>query len=316
MAFENTVAGIHHVSVIAGPARSNIDFYTRILGMRLVKKTVNFDDPASYHLYYGDETGQPGTALTFFPWEHAAPGRFGAGETLETALRIPESAFSYWLGRFADLGVATGQPVRRFGETVLPFEDRDGVRLALVALPGLAEEAGWSDGTIPEEHAIRGFHSVTFDVVDTAPTAAVLTDVLGFTEAAREGDVLRLEASPGGAGPGGVVNLRKAASATRGRTGHGTVHHVAFRAADDEAEATMVQRLKENHNLLTTEQRDRFYFRSVYFREPGGVLFEIATDKPGFTADESLADLGKGLMLPPFLEGRREDIVRGLPDLG
>ena len=305
--------GIHHVTAIAGPARRNVDFYTRTLGLRLVKKTVNFDDPETYHLYYGDETGQPGTALTFFPWAAAAPGRLGIGETQETVFRVPEGAIGYWTHRFVDKGVAHQALEKRFGETVLPFKDSDGMRLALVATPGAENEPGWSSGDVPLDAAIRGFHSVSLLLEDAAPTGAILSDVLGFKEAAREGSLIRYKA--GATDIGGVVDLRTAGGFLPGRQGAGSVHHVAFRAADDAAQAAMVQKLAANHRIRTTEQKDRNYFRSVYFREPGHVLFEIATDIPGFAADEPVATLGQALRLPPFLESRREEIEAVLPDL-
>jgi len=306
-----TAHGLHHVTAIAGPARRNVDFYTRILGLRLVKKTVNFDDPGTYHFYYGDETGQPGTILTFFPWEHAAPGRVGIGETQETVFRVPEGSIAYWTHRFVEKAVAFEAPVKRFGETVLTFRDPDGMRLALVGLPGVANEPAWTGSDIPAEHAIRGFHSVNLLLADAAPTAAILTDVLGFAEAGREGSLVRFRA--GETKVGGVVDLHVAGDFLPGRMGGGSVHHIAFRAADDTAQAAMVKRLAENHGIVTTEQKDRNYFRSVYFREPGHVLFEIATDDPGFAADENVTVLGQTLKLPRFLEPHRQEIEAVLP---
>jgi glyoxalase family protein len=303
--------GIHHVTAIAGPARRNLDFYSRTLGLRLVKKTVNFDDPGTYHFYYGDHSGQPGTILTFFPWAHAAPGRLGVGETQETLLRVPQGAIGYWTHRFIEKGVRHHAREQRFGETVLAFEDPDGMRLALVAVPGADHEPGWSDGELPAEHAIRGFHSVRLLLADAAPTAAILTDVFGFAEAGREGTVVRFQ-TPGTA-TGGIVDIRVAGDFLPARMGAGSVHHIAFRAADDAVQADMVRRLAENHRIQTTEQKDRNYFRSVYFREPGHVLFEIATDEPGFAADEQLATLGQALKLPRFLEQRRGEIEAMLP---
>ncbi|OYX75925.1 MAG: ring-cleaving dioxygenase [Rhizobiales bacterium 32-66-11] len=307
-----TKHGIHHVTAISGPAQRNKTFYTDTLGLRLVKKTVNFDDPGTYHFYYGDEVGQPGSILTFFPWEHAAPGRLGVGETQETVFRVPEGAIGYWAHRFVEKGVAHDAPARRFGESVLSFRDPDGTRLALVGVPGAEKEPAWSAGEIPAEVAIRGFHSVSLLVADAAPTGAILTDVLGFAEAAREGSLVRFKTD---ASIGGIVDLRVAGDFLRGRSGAGSVHHIAFRAADDAAEAEMVKRLAENHGIHTTEQKDRNYFRSVYFREPGHVLFEIATDIPGFAVDEPAAQLGQALKLPSFLEPRREVIEQVLPAL-
>lgn len=305
--------GIHHVTAIAGNARRNVEFYTRTLGLRLVKKTVNFDDPGTYHLYYGDETGSPGTILTFFPWDHVAPGRLGIGETQETVFRVPEGAIGYWTHRFVEKGVAHQAPVKRFGETVLSFKDPHGMRLALVALPGIDGEPAWSNGDIPAEYALRGFHSVNLLLADAAPTGAILTDVLGFTELGREETLVRYKVE--GTEIGGIVDIHAAGGFLPARMGGGSVHHIAFRAADDAAEASMVKKLIENHGIRTTEQKDRNYFRSVYFREPGHVLFEIATDVPGFAADEPVASLGEALKLPSFLEGRRAQIEAVLPEV-
>jgi glyoxalase family protein len=305
--------GIHHVTAIAGPARRNIDFYTRTLGLRLVKKTVNFDDPSTYHFYYGDEAGHPGTVLTFFPWEHAAPGRLGIGETQETVFRVPEGSVGYWTHRFIEHGVSHDALEKRFGETVLAFKDPDGMRLALVAVPGIENEPAWTTGEIPAEHAIRGFHSASLLLADAAPTGAILTDVLGFTEVAREGTLVRYKA--GDTAIGGIVDLRAAGNFMRGRSGAGTVHHIAFRAENDATQGEMVKRLAENHGIHATEQKNRDYFRAVYFREPGGLLFEIATDDPGFAVDEPSDLLGQALKLPRFLESRRPQIEAVLPEV-
>ena len=304
--------GIHHVTAISGPARRNLAFYEGVLGLRLVKKTVNFDDPGTYHFYYGDAAGAPGTILTFFPWEHVAPGRLGVGETQETAFRIPLASMGYWTHRFVEAGVRHGTPANRFGETVLTFTDPDGMRLALIGVPGAEAEAGYSAGNIPAEHAIRGFHGVTLLVKDAAPTAAILTDVFGFALTAQEGTLSRYST---GTAQGGIGDLHAAGYFLRGRPGGGSVHHIAFRAVDDAAEAAMVQKLADHHGIRTTEQKDRNYFRSVYFREPNGVLFEIATDIPGFAVDEPAETLGQALKLPAFLEGRRTEIESILPVL-
>ncbi len=221
--------GIHHVTAISGPAWRNLDFYTRVLGLRLVKKTVNFDDPGTYHLYYGDEVGSPGTILTFFPWEHVAPGRMGVGETVETTFRVPEGSVGYWTHRFLEKGVAHGSIEKRFGESVLSFKDTDGTGLALVAVRGIENEPGWSDGEVPPEHAIRGFHGVKLLLRESGPTGAILTDVLGFVETGREGSVVRFKA--GETRLGGIVDIHVAGDFLRGRLGGGSVHHIAFRAA-------------------------------------------------------------------------------------
>ncbi|MCB1495039.1 MAG: ring-cleaving dioxygenase [Bauldia sp.] len=307
------MAGIHHVTAIAGRASRNLDFYTRVLGLRLVKKTVNFDDPLTWHLYFGDEAGNPGTILTFFPWEHAAPGRRGVGETSETAFRVPAVSIGHWLHRFIEHGVSHDAPAKRFGEPVLRFTDPDGTSLALVGVAGAEAEAARTGGGIPAEHAIRGFHGVTLMLGEAAPTAAILTDVLGFVAAGREGGIHRFRAE--GAKAGGIVDIHEVGGFLAGRSGRGSVHHVAFRAADDEAQSAMAERLADEFRLWPTEQKDRKYFRSVYFREPGGVLFEIATDLPGFAVDEAPEALGSALQLPSFLEPDRAGIVAALVPL-
>ncbi len=293
--------GIHHVTAISGKPTRNLDFYTRILGLRFVKKTVNFDDPGTYHLYYGDEIGRPGTILTFFPWEHAVPGRAGTGLAQETAFRVPAASLGYWTHRLVETGVEHGAIERRFDEPVLTLADPDGMRLALVGVGGAENEKGWSNGDIPAEQAIRGFHGIT------------LMDVFSFEEAARDGTLVRYR--EGSAAFANVVDIREAGDFLPGRMGRGSVHHIAFRAADDEAQAAMSEKVSRNHGLHHTEQKDRQYFRSVYFREPAGVLFEIATDQPGFTVDEPVERLGTELKLPPFLEPRRNELEAVLPDL-
>jgi glyoxalase family protein len=304
--------GIHHVTAISGPARRNVDFYTKVLGLRLVKRTVNFDDPSTYHLYYGDEAGSPGTVLTFFPWANVAPGRLGVGETQETSFRVPASSIKEWQRRFAESGITHDPVEERFGEAVLPFRDPDGMRLALVGVAGIEGEPAWT-GSLPSERAVRGFHSVRVLVRDSAPTGAILTDVFGFAQGDHDGSAVRFKSD---AASGGVVDLVADPEAQAGRQGGGSVHHVAFRAADDATEMAMGRKLAENHGIRTTDQKDRNYFRSLYFREPGGVLFEIATDIPGFAVDEPASSLGQTLKLPAKYEARRKEIEGVLPNLG
>ena len=303
--------GLHHVTAFSGQAARNLDFYTRVLGLRLVKKTVNFDDPGTYHLYYGDETGRPGTILTFFPIAHAAPGRVGIGETQETAFRVPRASIGWWLQRFVETGVRHEAPTPLFGEPTLRLRDPDGMVLALVGVD-TAEGAAWSASDVPAEHAIRGLHGVTLLLADEAATAAILTSVLGLREVGREGTFVR---HGGSAGLGAFVTLRVVGDFLPGRPGAGSVHHVAFRAADDAAQAAMAEALRREHGLSVTEQRDRQYFRSVYFREPSGVLFELATRDLGFDVDEPLDRLGTGLMLPPQHEHLRSRLESRLTPL-
>jgi glyoxalase family protein len=304
--------GIHHVTAISGKPAHNLDFYTRTLGLRLLKKTVNFDDPGTYHLYYGDAAGRPGSVLTFFPWEHAGAGRGGIGQAQTTAFRVPENAIGFWTHRLIEKGVKREAPTKLFGESTLVFTDADGMGLALIGVAGAEAETAWSDGSVPAEHAIRGFHGVTLLLDDAAATGAILTDVLGFTEAGREGAFVRYRTT---SSLGGVVTIRETPGFLPGRMGRGSVHHVAFRAAHDAEQAEMAVKLVRNHGLHPTDQKNRQYFRSIYFREPGGVLFEIATDEPGFAVDEPLSDLGASLKLPPFLESRRAEIEAALPTL-
>ncbi|MGY6567574.1 MAG: VOC family protein [Salinarimonas sp.] len=306
-----SVAGIHHVTAMAGAPWRNRDFHTRVLGQRLVKRTVNFDDPSTWHLYYGDAEGRPGSALTFFPWPNAAPGRPGDGETVETAFRAPIEAIDFWRARLEAEGVAFTEE-ERLGRSALTFRDPDGMAFAIIGVAGAGEEPAWTIPGIEAAQALRGFESVTLGVRDPEATAAILRDVLGFRHAeARAGHI----GLAGNDSPMTAVEIVETAYGTRPRLGAGSVHHVAFRAADDAAQAAMAQILRARFGITATEQRDRNYFRSIYFREPGGVLFEIATDGPGFAVDEDPAHLGESLMLPPGLEARRESIAAMLPTL-
>jgi glyoxalase family protein len=305
------IAGLHHVTAIGGPPRANVAFYTGVLGLRLVKRTVNFDDPGTWHLYYGDALGRPGTAMTFFPWPDAVPGRAGAGMTSATAFSVPPGSLDVWMGRLADLGLDFGVPMERFGERVLPLADPDGLELELVERDTPADLPGWPEGPVPPEHAVRCFDGVTLALADPAPTAEVLRDVLGYEAVGEEGGRLRLRTP---AAPyAHTVDLVQ--TGERARPGAGTVHHVAFRARDEKEQAAWQEAVREA-GLHVTEVRDRQYFQSVYFREPGGILFEIATDTPGFTLDEPAETLGSSLRLPPWLEPRRASIEARLVPLG
>ncbi len=307
----STTSGLHHITAISGDPARNVAFYTKALGLRMVKKTVNFDDPGTYHLYYGDEQGSPGTILTFFPWAGVRPGQRGAGEASGTAFAIPDASVSYWLGRLADRNVPHDMPVQRFGETVIAFRDPDGMTLELVAQSAMTDRPGWANGDVPAEHAIRGFAGITIWSARPDATGAVLS-VMGYQEGATEGGTTRW--STGRPGLAATIDVRDASTNSRHHSGAGTVHHVAYRAADDAAQAAMVHSLSVR-GLQVTEQVDRNYFRSVYFREPGGTLFEIATDSPGFAVDEPQDRLGETLMLPEWLEPRRAAIEAALPSL-
>ena len=299
--------GIHHVTAVAGDPSENVRFYTDVLGLRLVKRTVNFDDTHTYHLYYGDETGSPGTALTFFPFGEGRPGRPGRGQAVATAFAVPEGSLDYWRERLDSHDVTVGDVETRFGAEVLPFADGDGQPLELVESESPVDP--WADGPVPVDAAVRGFHGVTLQSARPDATGRVL-GLLGLERTAETADRVRYVA-PGDRAT--VVDLLTRES-PRGRPGVGTVHHVAFRVPDAETQMAWRETLSEAGQHVTP-QKDRQYFQSIYFREPGGVLFEIATDGPGFTADESVESLGSELKLPSWLEDDREEIRANLPPL-
>ena len=301
--------GIHHVTGIARDAQQNVDFYAGVLGLRLVKKTVNFDDPNSYHLYYGDETGAPGSVLTFFPWPRARSGRAGVGEVAVTSLAIAPRSIGYWLERFVRKGVEHSVPTRRFGESVIAFKDRDGLQLELVATESAETRGYWSGSSVPAEHAIHGVHSVTLWEHSLAVTEQTLVNGLGFTRLSTEDTTTRFIIGDGGASK--IVDVRVVGGFLAPLGGAGTIHHVAFRVENDDAELALRNTVVDL-GMHPTAVIDREYFHSVYFREPGGVLFELATDAPGFTVDEPLDALGTSLKLPPQYEARREEIEQKL----
>ncbi|MBA3892581.1 MAG: ring-cleaving dioxygenase [Gemmatimonadales bacterium] len=303
---------IHHVTAIAREPQRNLDFYAGTLGMRLVKLTVNYDDPGTYHLYYGDELGRPGSLLTFFPWTGGRPGRQGTGQVNGVGLAVPSVSLGFWIERLLSRGVKYEGPTRRFDEQVLAFADPDGLLLELIATPRLDAVDGWKDGPVPAEHAVRGVHAVTIWEDGDTGSADFLTRTMGFRAKDEMGNRLRFES--GQEGPGAVVDLRRAPGFWRGTEGVGTVHHVAFRAADDGEQQARQEEVRRQ-GVGVTDVRDRTYFRSIYFREPGGVLFEVATDGPGFTLDESAAELGTTLVLPPRYESMRARLERALPAL-
>jgi glyoxalase family protein len=303
--------GLHHVTAIARDPQSNVDFYTRALGLRLVKQTVNFDAPDSYHLYYGDEQGSPSSLLTFFPWPGVSPGRQGAGMTTTTAFSVPGSSLGWWHERLKRLEVDTDAPASRGTEEVLAFRDPNGMGIDLVASDG-DHRSGW-DGVsdIPAEHAVRGLHAVTLSERLLDPSAAMLTELLGMDVTEEGADRARFGMADGRSGA--LVDVA-AGVRDRGLQAGGTVHHVAFRAPDLETMTAWQQELL-GRGVGVTQVLDRQYFKSIYFREPGGVLFEIATDAPGFAIDEPLLELGRHLRLPPWLEPDREQIAAALPPL-
>lgn len=298
------IPGIHHVTAISGPAQANVNFFTRTLHQRLVKKTVNFDDPGTYHLYYGDQTGAPGTILTFFPFVDAGPGRAGPGMASAYAYAVPKGGFDALMERLALDAVDFEGPAERFGARVITLRDPDGAPVELI------ETARDSDALLD------GFHSVTLWLRDPARTARLLTDVFGYEDGGSEtkpGQERQRLIAPGNA-RGNVIDLIRSDAPSIGRPGAGTIHHIAFRARSDEEQRGWQDRLATAGHR-TTEVIDRQYFNAIYFREPGGVLFEIATDAPGFAVDEPVETLGQDLKLPGKYEPMRAQIARALPPL-
>ena len=310
------VNGLHHITAICGNAQENLDFYAGVLGMRLVKKSVNQDDPGTYHLFYADAVGHPGTDLTFFPWEQMAPPQMGHGLTNEVALEVPSGSLGFWGSRLEKYGAKVSAVERRFGDEVLPVVDPHGMKLALVS-PASPERAKrvegfepWDGSPVAKEQQVRGLFGARIWERQAAPTAAFLKETLGFERLGVENGWTRYWFS----GAAGVVDVRETPSERRGRWGIGAVHHLAWRVDDDEHQLEMWQQVADA-GARPTPVIDRFWFRSVYFKEPGGVLFELATDGPGFAVDEDPAHLGEALVLPPFLESMRERIEAVLPVL-
>jgi glyoxalase family protein len=308
------VNGLHHVTAIAGPAQENLDFYAGVLGMRLVKKSVNQDDPGTYHLFYADATGSPGTDLTFFPWDVPAPRREGHGQSVEVALAVPEGSLAFWGERLDRYGIRMSAIETRFARRALPLVDPHGLAVALVESPRAERRsfAPWDGSPIPAERQIRGLDGARLWERDARNTTRFLVETLGFREIGAEGEWRRLGAGAGGSGE--CVDLRDVPAAPRGAWGVGSIHHLAWRVAD-EAHQLEVRARIEQAGRRPTPVIDRFWFRSVYFLEPGGVLFELATDGPGFGVDEEPAHLGEKLVLPPWLEPQRGAISAALPVL-
>ncbi|GLV14502.1 diguanylate cyclase [Alicyclobacillus hesperidum] len=307
------ILGIHHITAMSGIAQENIDFYVGVLGLRLVKKTVNFDAPDVYHFYYGDTVGNPGTILTFFPFGEGPRGRSGAGQATVTSFSIRPESIAFWIQRLQDHGLSVSGPqARSHDRQVITFYDPDGLALELVAHQGAEKRPGWQDGPVPSEHAIRGFYSVTIKVKNHVLTSALLKDVMGFRLIEQNGCRFRYEVGEGG--PGTMIDVISQEDAAYGRQSIGTIHHIAWRVANEEELVWWQQKLL-NVGLHATEVKDRNYFKSVYFREPGGVLFELATDPPGFAIDESVENLGSSLKLPEWLEPTRSNLEAQLPPI-
>jgi glyoxalase family protein len=308
------VYGLHHVTAIAGPAQENLDFYAGILGMRLVKKSVNQDDPGTYHLFYADAAGHPGTDLTFFPWAQMAPPRPGHGLSTEVSLAVPPGSLDFWGQRLERYGVAASPVETRFGEKVLPLVDVHGLRVALVASESALKRTfePWDGSPIPVTHQIRGLEGARLLERELPPTVDFLTGILGFAHLQSDNGWHRYGVAGGGSGC--YVDIRDAPQLRRGAWGVGTIHHLAWRVPD-EAHQALVRARVEEAGRRPTPVIDRFWFKSVYFLEPGGVLFELATDGPGFAVDEDPSRLGESLVLPPWLEPQRAVIERALPAL-
>lgn len=309
---EDRILGLHHITAIAGEAKRNYHFYTQILGLRLVKKTVNFDDPYTYHFYYGDKTGSPGSILTFFPWEGMQSGRRGTRQVTEIGYSVPDNSLKFWLNRFEEHNVIYNKVSEKFGEQYLTFLDPDGLKFELVTSKNPDQRLPWETEQVTAEHGLKGFHNVTITTNKIQPTADVLTNIFGYNLS--ESHVNRHRFVTDAVETANIVDLVEAAGESVGHVAAGSVHHVAFRVKNDEILMNFRKKVLEA-GLQITEKIDRNYFYSLYFREPGGVLFEIATDNPGFAIDESVEELGSGLKLPAQYEGHREEIIKRLAKL-
>ncbi|NBC03946.1 MAG: ring-cleaving dioxygenase [Bacteroidetes bacterium] len=307
---DNHNKGIHHITAMAGDAQRNADFYVKSLGMRLVKKSVNQDEPGTYHLFYGNAEGSPGSGLTFFPWPVARQGKPGVGEAVKVALSVPSESINYWAEHFGEEGIDFDGPFDRFGQQAIGFKDPDLMQLELVFDERVDQIPGWDKGTVPAEHGIRGFRGTTLRLMETEPTARVLKDVFDFRESESSDNATHFTTD---APIGGSVIIEKGEEKPS-TSGRGIIHHVAFRAKDDEEQKEMRQKVIEL-GLHPTTVIDRHWFHSIYFQSPGGVLFEIATDGPGYDVDEDPDKLGQKLILPPWLESRREMIEKRLPEV-
>lgn len=309
---ENRILGLHHITAIADNAQRNYDFYTKVLGLRLVKKTVNFDDPGTYHFYFGDEAGSPGTILTFFPWEGIGKGYTGTGMATGIGYSVPKDSLPFWSERFKQFNVKHEEIKERFGEQYLSFQDPDGLKLDLVVPAHGDNRKGWGTKEVTANVATKGFHNITLTVKNVTPTAFVLTDLFGYKLLKQDGTRYRFVTDA--VENASIVDIREAPSLAPGRGAAGANHHVAFRVKDDNILMEFRDKIA-GKGLGITPKIDRDYFFSLYFREPGGVLFELATDNPGFTRDEPLNELGTALKLPKQYEASRKQIEEVLPVL-
>ena len=302
--------GIHHITVLGGDGQRTTDFYVQTLGLRLIMKTVNQDDPGTYHLFFVNGTAQLGSSLTFFPWPMASQGKPGSGQATVVSFAVPSGSLEYWVERFGAEGVDFDGPFERFGKQVIAFQDPDRLNLELVVDEQVDSVPAWKEGTVPEKSGIRGFWSTTMKLVETEATGQLLTEVFGFEKTGEEGSQTLYQT---GNAVGGSVILEKV-EPKAGVTGRGTIHHVAFRARDNDEHERMRTEVQKR-GLFPTEVIDRHVFKAVYFKSPGGVLFEISTDGPGYKAAQKEEELGKVLFLPSWLESRREMIEKRLPEI-
>lgn len=306
------ILGIHHVTAIAGDPQRNLDFYSGVLGLRLVKLTVNYDDPGTYHLYYGDYSGHPGTLITFFPWKGVPRGVVGNGQMTVTSFAVPSGSLDFWARRLSDRKIPFSGPASRFGDQVLSLRDYDGMQVELVSSSVPDPRSGWVRGPIPDDAAIRGIHGATFAVATPGKTIRLLIETMGFEPAGEQDGRLRYQIGDGSVT--GYVDVIETPLSQRGRQGAGSVHHIAWRTPDDAQQLAWREELV-HQGLGVSPVMDRKYFHSIYYREPNGILFEIATDPPGMTVDQPLEELGHKLVLPPWLEPRRAELVATLPKL-
>lgn len=312
MKSEAFIHGIHHITAFSGDVNENIAFYTKILGLKLVKKSVNQDAPDIYHLFFADAHGSPGTDLTFFPFPRISKAKDGYGIASEVGFAIPMESYSYWKERLESLEVNNLQESTRFGETVLSFEDPHGLKISLSATKNPMEVIFWDKSDVPVEHQLRGFHTVRLKLHTLAPTQQLMTEIMGFRIVETDDTWVRYESGAGGSGT--FVDIASFPEESEGRWGYGGVHHVAWRVKDADTEVALRKKVA-GFGLQPSPVIDRFWFESVYFKEPNGVLFELATDGPGFDRDEPLDKLGEELILPPWLESQREKIEAALPKI-
>ena len=307
---ENRILGLHHITAIADNAKRNFDFYTKVLGLRLIKRTVNFDDPRTYHFYFGNESGTPGTILTFFPWEGIGKGYTGSGMATNIGYSVPAGSLDFWADRFKQYNVKQENINQRFGEQYVSFQDPDGLKFDLIVPHAGDDRIGWETSEVKADVATKGFHSITLTVKNLTPTASVLTEILGYKLLKQEGNRYRFFTDA--IESASIVDIIEAPDLPPGRGAAGTNHHVAFRVKDEDILMEFREKIA-GKGLSITPKIDRDYFFSVYFREPGGVLFELATDNPGFTRDEPLNELGSSLKLPKQYESKRKQIEQVLP---